>query len=165
MYHQPWDRFARKIGRDLLQLSSTDNRSMNVTLQREKGAQEGEQKQLAKHMSHSHGIQTKRYNCENKVSERQSIEVSDRHRALPRFSMNSNVSSGKQVAESSQSGLSSSEKEDSRSSADSDSESAGAETAPRSRGKLPSSSKRRKLSSSKRCFPLQAPKCQFSYEP
>ena len=111
MYHQPWDRFARKIGRDLLQLSSTDNRSMNVTLQRENGAQEGEQKHLAKHMSHSHGIQTKRYNSENKVSERHSIEVSDRHRALPRFSMNSNLSSGKQVAESSQSGLSSSEKE------------------------------------------------------
>ena len=60
MYCRPWARFAREIGRDLPTLSATDNRSMNVTLQREEGAQEGEQKKLAKHMSHSRGIQCKR---------------------------------------------------------------------------------------------------------
>ena len=58
MYRRPWERFSRELGQDLPQLSATDNRSMNVTLQREKGAQEGEQKQLEKHMSHSHRIQT-----------------------------------------------------------------------------------------------------------
>ena len=44
MYRRPWERFAREIGRDLPQLSTTDNRSINVTLQREKGAKEGNQK-------------------------------------------------------------------------------------------------------------------------
>ena len=81
MYRRPRARFAREIGRDLPKLSASDKRSMNVTLQREEGAQEGRQK-LAKHMSHSHGIQTKSCNCENEVSKRQYIEVSDRQRDL-----------------------------------------------------------------------------------
>ena len=161
MYRRPWEEFAREIGRDLPQLSATDKRSINVTLQREKGAQEAEQKQLATRMSHSHGIQKKCYDRENEVSKRKSIKVWDRQRALCLQAAQRELKAlerrkrelCKQVAESSQSGLTSREKEDSRSSSDSDSESAGAETAPntsRSQAKSPSSSTRRKSSSSKR---------------
>ena len=74
MYHRPWKRFARIIGQDLPQLSATDNRSIDVTLQRVEGAQKGEQ-QLAKHMSHSHRIQNRRYNRENEVSKRCKVKV------------------------------------------------------------------------------------------
>ena len=162
MYRRPWERFAREIGRELPTLSATDNRSMNVTLQREEGAQEGEQKKLASHMSHSHHIQTVGYNCENKVSKRRSIEVSDRQRELRRKAARRELKAlerrtrqlRKEVAsDCNQGGHSSSEQDsldDSRSVSDSDGESVSTSTAPRSRGKLPSSSKRRKSSSSNR---------------